>query len=224
MALERMRILDVAHHWAPSTHTKYQDKLRFLRTFQQRFPGLSILRPDTPLQPPRGVDIPIMWAEEAYSLRPGKEDSPVAFGAIRALRSALSQYEAVKAIHSGDPTRLDQQKRLLFQACRSTDQAPHTFFTSGLATRIGTESKPAIALLMRHVLAIDTYCLSRFRKAKNPESRRKWANLGLLNTVLWLGWLRSMETFNIKWSDVDLILPKDGPLVDLPPQCGGLLL
>jgi hypothetical protein len=57
MALERMRMIDVAHNWAPSTHTKYQDKLRFLRNFQERFSGLKILRSDTLDKPPCRVDI-----------------------------------------------------------------------------------------------------------------------------------------------------------------------
>jgi hypothetical protein len=220
LALERMRILDVAHYWAPSTHTKYQDKLRFLHKFQDQFPGLTILQKDVLKRPPSGVDIAIMWAEEAYSLRPGKDDTTVKFGTIRSLRSAFSQFEAIRAIHSGLPTRLDQQKRLLFQNCRSNDQAPLTFFTSGLASRIGTESKPSIALLMRHVIAIDAYCLKRFRQARSPEHRRLWGALGLLNTLLWLGWLRSNETFNLKWCDTTVILPRDGPLVDLPSNVG----
>ena len=124
LALERMRLIDVAHYWAPSTHLKYQDKLRFLTKFQDQFPGLTILNQRSPERPPSGVDIPVMWAEEAYSLRPGKHDTPVSFGTIRSLRSALSQFEAIRAIHSGVSTRFDQQKRLLFQDCRTTDQAP----------------------------------------------------------------------------------------------------
>jgi len=172
MVLERMRILDIAHHWAPSTHLQYQGKLRYLRTFEQRFPGLSILRPQSLRRPPSGVDIAIMWAEESYSLRPGRHDSPVSFGTIRSLRSALSQYETVRAIQSGIPTRLDQQKRLIYQDCRATDQAPHTLFTSGLSSRIGTETKPAVALLMRHILAMDAHCLLQYRQASTQEGHR----------------------------------------------------
>ena len=129
-------------------------------------------------------------------------------------------FEAVRAIHSGFSNRLGQQRRLLFQDCRSTDQAPHTFFTAGLGARIGTESKPAVALLMRHIKAIDEYCFGRWERAVSAESRRKWANLGLLNVLLWLGWLRSNETFSLHWKDVDLILPKDGPSKDLPMNVG----
>ena len=135
LALERMRIIDLAHHWASSTHAQYQSKLRFLRSFQTRFQGLTIHSPNELIRPPTGVDIALMWAEQAYSLWPGKDESSVAFGTIRSLRSALSQFEAVKAIHSGFPTWMDQQRGLLFQPCRSTDHAPHTFFTSGLAAQ-----------------------------------------------------------------------------------------
>ena len=48
MALERMRLIDVAHYWAPATHSKYQDKLRFLKKFQDQFPGLTILNHKSP--------------------------------------------------------------------------------------------------------------------------------------------------------------------------------
>lgn len=220
LILERMRMIDMAHYWAPSTHRHYQGKLRFLRTFQSRFPGLTLLANNKLEWPPRGHDIGVMWAEEAYSLRSGTSDVHVAFGTIRALRSALSHYEAVKAIQSGIPTHLDQQNRLIYGSCRVTDQAPHTLFMSGLAARIGTETKPAVALLMRHIQAFDQLCLREFRASTTPDGRRCWSLAGLLNCVLWLGWLRSRETFNLKWSDTILVNPKDGPSVDLPNNVG----
>jgi hypothetical protein len=221
LVLERMRLIDVAHRWAPRTHEKYQQKLTYLRSFQDRFPGLCILRTDNIKRPPTSVDIPLMWAEEAYSLRPGREDDAnVKFGTIRTLRSAMSHFESINALHAGRPMFLDQQNRLIHQDCRITDGAAHSFFTTGLGARVGTETKPAIALLMRHVQAMDKYYLSQYRKATNPASQRKWALAGLLNVVFWLGWLRSQETFQLKWTSVTVVDPKDGPTVDLPPNVG----
>jgi hypothetical protein len=220
LVLERIRMIDVAHYWAPPTHKQYQGKLSYLRKFQARFPGLFILDPGTIIRPPCEPDLGLMWAEEAYSIRPGLRDIFVSFGTIRTLRSALSQFEAVKALQAGTPARFDQQNRLIFENCRSTDRIGHTFFMSGMASRIGTETKPAIALLMRHVQAIDQKCLREFQNSTTAEGKRHWSLAGLLNIVLWLGWLRSRETFNLKWSDITLIKPKDGPMMDLPLNIG----
>jgi hypothetical protein len=75
-------------------------------------------------------------------------------------------------------------------------------------------------LLMRHVQAMDRYYLAQYRMAKSSHARRKWALAGLGNVLFWLGWLRSQETFHLKWSDVAVINPKDGPTVDLPLNVG----
>ena len=224
LVLERMRIIDTAHNWSPGTHTQYQGKLKYIQKFQARFPGLEILQSGTFNRPPADVDIPLMWAEESYSLAPGRFGANVTFGTVRTLRSALSQFETVKALQSGQSARMDQQRRLLFQDCRVTDRLSHTLWTSGFGVRIGTETKPAIALLMRHVIAMDTRCLENYLKATTPAARRHWALGGLCNSVLWLGWLRSAENFNLRWSDVAVVLPRDGPSIDLPANIGACLL
>jgi hypothetical protein len=61
----------------------------------------------------------------------------------------------------------------------------------------------------------DTYL-----SARTPQARRKAALAGFATLLLWLGWLRSSETFDACWSDFDVVEPEDGPTMDLPRGCG----
>jgi hypothetical protein len=88
MAFERMRLIDMAHFWAKGTHTTYSAKLSIIRTFGANF-GFQVLKP-TPLpRPPAGPESPLMWCQEAYSLRPGhsrrqdgQDDLTLAFSTV----------------------------------------------------------------------------------------------------------------------------------------------
>lgn len=119
---------------------------------------------------------------------------------------------------------LDEKKRVLYHKCRPTDDLGSSIFASGFATRIGQESTPSVALLDRHVRKIDADLTSRFWAARTRAARRELSKAGLLNTLLWLAWLRSMEAFSLKWADVQVIEPADGPSVDLPKGIGAVLL
>jgi hypothetical protein len=110
LCLERMRLLDMAHSWSLSTHQQYQGKLSHTRRFESSHPGLNVLCSTPTVQPSNGVEIPLMWAEEEYSLRENqatqnKRDfsGRVSYGTIRQLRSAVSQYYTVNLLntHSG---------------------------------------------------------------------------------------------------------------------------
>ena len=59
-----------------------------------------------------------------------------------------------------------------------------------------------------------------YLSARAVEARRQAALAGLATMLLWLGWLRSSETFELRWQDFDVVEPEDGPLVDLPHGCG----
>jgi hypothetical protein len=91
-----MRLIDMAHYWSKCTHATYQGKLRVIRTFESHY-DIGVLRPTPLLRPPNGREIPLMWCQEAYSLRhsPSKRNedpelSTLAFSSIRQLRSAAS--------------------------------------------------------------------------------------------------------------------------------------
>jgi hypothetical protein len=59
-----------------------------------------------------------------------------------------------------------------------------------------------------------------YLSARTPKARRMAALAGFATLLLWLGWLRSSETFDACWSDFDVVEPKDGPTMDLRRGCG----
>lgn len=233
MCLERMRILDIAHAWAQGTHAQYQSKFRVLQQFGQAFSlpffGSAVLD-----LPPRHQEIALMWAHEFYSLvrspSPRHHDLPVperptlTHGAIRQLRSAAAQYEALTLLVT-QPGRLmaDKSKSVWVSDCRYTDSYSFTLFAGGMGSRLGTSAKPSRALKDRHVRWLDNDLDRRYRAARTNLARQELARAGLLNLVLWLGWLRSAEAFNTSHDSTICVLPGDGPTVDLPPNIGLLL-
>jgi hypothetical protein len=83
---------------------------------------------------------------------------------------------------------------------------------------------PSIALLDHHVRWLDRDLDRRYRWAKTPDACHELAQAGLANLIFWLGWLRSTEGFNLRWTDVDVTLPVNGPSLDLPRGIGVLIL
>jgi hypothetical protein len=67
MALERIRLIDMAHYRAENTHKTYGTKLQILQNFGTNY-GFRVLKSTPLLRPPDGPKIPIMWCQEAYGL------------------------------------------------------------------------------------------------------------------------------------------------------------
>jgi hypothetical protein len=63
-----------------------------------------------------------------------------------------------------------------------------------------------------------------YLNATTFDAKRRWALAGLANLLLWLGWLRSMETFSLTYADVLVVDPSDGRVYELPAGLGMLLL
>jgi hypothetical protein len=225
MALERMRLLDMAHHWSVGTHTTYQGKLRIVRKFEDRY-GVAILLPTPLLRPPHGVDIPLMWCQEAYSLRlsPAKRSEGtnmnLAFSTVRQLRSAVSQFLTWDMMVATPGAFMDQQRRVLQLPCRATDGLGYTLYSAGMRARVGDESHPSVALLDCHIRALDQELNRSYLASTSPLERRELALAGLANLFLWLGWLRSSECWELSWADLLVIEPADSATVDLPTGCG----
>lgn len=231
MALERMRLLDLAHSWAPGSYDTYRPYLRAVQSFQNRW-DIPILRIPQLQAPPNDPIIPLMWCHEVYGLREGRGFQPgtrnrarVAFATVRQLRSAVAQWEAwTWMVTSPMGGHFDQSKRLLQGPCRPTDSATFALFAKGLASRTGTESKPSKALLLRQVASLDQFLHHRFSQETDPEQLRELSLAGLFNLVLWLGWLRSSEGLGLRWGDLDITLPSNGPQLDLPTNVGAVRL
>jgi hypothetical protein len=58
----------------------------------------------------------------------------------------------------------------------------------------------------------------------DPEHRAELARAALANLASWLGWLRAMEVFSLRWTDVEVTEPGDGAMLDLPPATGAISL
>ena len=224
LRFKRMRLIDMANAWASGTHTQYQQKLSIIRQFEHDY-RFSVLSPLPLDRPPASIDIPLMWIQESYSLRPSpKRDGTISMATVRHLRSAASQFLGWEMmINFPTSTFLDQQQRVLQQPCRPTDGYSYSLMTKGMSGRLGTESTPATALLFRHVHYMDSVFDTNFRNATTFDAKRRWALAGLANLAFWLGWLRSMEVFSLTFDDVTVVFPDQGPLHDLPPGLGMVL-
>ena len=226
LQLERVRILDVANSWALSTYRAYRSKLRFLTFFESHHPGLSLLPRFTPTAPPANPSIAVAWAELSYSLRPGRRADTVSYNTVRQLRSAVGWFHMAGLLTSqGRDLYFDEKQRRLTQGPTCIPQeAGLRQFTLGLKNRLGTTTTPSKALLDRHVRSLDQVFAHRFHAATSDADRLHWATAACANLFLWLGWLRSRELFDLRWRDVLLVDPADGPSKDLPPGTGALIL
>jgi len=226
MCLERMRILDMAHSWSAGTHNVYQQKLAAIRRFEKGF-GVPVLTRSALEKPPCGPEVTLSWAQEHYSLRPGKaDDTRVNFGTVRQLRSAASQFFAwdMMVTNPGSTIMDPKTHHILQIPCRATDDLSANLFASGLSARIGNEPKPSVALLERHVKWIGNDLEHRYQSATTPALRREFAQAGFANACFWLGWLRSEELFTRTFEDITVIEPRHAASVDLPRGCGAVTM
>jgi hypothetical protein len=221
-----MRVLDMAHSWSLGTHKQYQGKLDFVSRWDSRY-GTRILQTSRLLKPPCGPEIPLMWLQEEYSLRPSplrklaQDLVGVSVTTIRQFRSAVSMYMGWDTLVSNPQLAfLDQNNRLLHSPCRPTDNYSSGQFAAGFRARLGEDVRPSVALHDRHVRWLDYDLDGRYRSARTPADKRNLAMAGLANLSLWLGWLRSRECFDLSWSDITVIRPADAASVDLPPRTG----
>jgi hypothetical protein len=231
LMFERVRTLDMLHKWAPGTHRTYHSKIRVFRAFERDL-GVPVL-PLTPLlRPPNGPSIPLMWAQERYSLYPARwtrnaatVTSSVAWGSIRAMRSAASQFFALDLL-TAHPEHLVElnDKPIFVNGCSPTDELSFTHFTAGMKRRIGEHSKPATPLLESHVRWIEDLVENQFRAATNARQRRKACRIAITNLIGWLAWLRASETFSLQWKDIENVPPALGPRLGLPEGVGVVLL
>jgi hypothetical protein len=233
MMLERMRLIDTIHNLAPSSFRTYKSKITQIHRFESLF-ELPVLRRPKLTRPPISESIPLMWAQQHYALQDSRnkkdsdKKSKVTYSTTRGLRSAASHYHTW-LLHIEHPAHLinDQRQRpVVVERCRPTDELGYVMMAAGMSRRLGEDSTPAKALLDRHIRWINNHlegCYRRLSVTTGPLARTI-CRAALCNLVAWLAWLRSMETFSLRWSDIGVILPADGRAHDLPTNVGALLL
>lgn len=227
LQLERMRIIDLANSWAYKTLSGYSSMINFVRLFEQGHKGLHILPRVHVDRPPNHESIPLAWAEEAYSTRksPAKGRDTVSFDTTRKILSATRWSHTVTTLitdgkdwvypEKGDWIRKEQ---ILLA------DAPMSRLTKGLRGRVGDDSRPSRALTDKQVRAFDSFFDDKFLECTEPSQKRYWAMAGLANQLLWLGWLRARELLDLRWMDIEVTRPADGPTEGLPFGVGCLKL
>jgi hypothetical protein len=226
LLLERMRQIDFLHNWAKRTLGHYGAKLRYLARFQEHF-GVQVLVPATLIRPVQTPAIPLVWSELYYSLRQTKgEDGlyhPIKFASVRPLRSAAALFYTLD-MQDAFPRRVmrDRHRRGIIQPYVSpTDELYTSFGASGMARRMGTETKKSWALSHIHIAFMDSELDRLFQKATGDEAH-ELACAGTINLLAYLGWLRSGEVFGLQLPDVTILIPEDGPTRGLPPGGGAV--
>jgi hypothetical protein len=147
MCFECMPLIDMAHYWLTRTHQTYQGKLQVIQAFESDY-NICVLRPTPLLRPPNGCKIPLMWCQEAYSLRHSRntrnedpEMSTLAFSTIRQLRSAALQFLTWDLmVACPNAAFMDYHKRMIEQPCRPTDGLAYTLHATGMGARIGDQT------------------------------------------------------------------------------------
>ena len=232
LCYERMRMIDAAHAWAPSTMSGIHLRLRKLAKFGASF-NLTICRAPPIAQPPNSSIIPILWAMSAYTNQittskrrlPG-EDNFITYNTARSLQSAASAYfRWCRMLQFPDVMYQDRERRLLGNAYTTpTDALIASLVNKGMKKRLGVSSQPAIALQHQHILFNQAHCSQLLAASIEPYMRYLLAAANLVELFAWGGWLRASEVFSLDFCDVSVCLPEEGPRFGLPVGIGAVLL
>lgn len=227
MALERMRVIDTAHAWAPRTLTSINANLRRYLQFCNDYGLPRLARFVAPLSPPSGHELPLLWSMEHYTCQPSSKRGHefVGFQGGRALRSAIAAY------HSWSYTFLPQgyhnRDHQVFGPTgpSPTDSLLAALTFAGMERRLGSTSKPSLALRAEHIHWNIHHRSTRFYDPTTPAAvRYALAQANLCELFFWLGWLRATECFSLHWPDVHRVRHHSSQTYGLPPNTDALLL
>jgi hypothetical protein len=180
--LERMRLIDVIHAWAPSTLLQYNGKVTIVSRFERLY-GVQILA-STPMEsPPRSHAIPLQWAIQHYAIQPVRhprrtdpraDTATVSYGTVRSLWSAVSMFHRLD-MQTSNPGQayFDGNDRALFAVQVSpTDEMSSMLVNKSMHNRMGDSSRPSEALIESYVLFLDrSLDAARFQAATDPALR-----------------------------------------------------
>ena len=230
MILERMRMIDCSHAWAPGTTRSAQNSIRRLFSFldQHEISTHLLEPPQVSLVPPHGSSVLLLWAMESYTLQVSTNPNHghVTFNSARSLRSGLHLYLSWcgNFLPEGSSYR-DKDRLHTDTGVGATGSVLVQLTTAGMARRLGTESNPSVALQAQHIrtnISLRTRLIATSPDGSARSSQLKLAQLAEL--LAWTGWLRAQELFSLRWCDIQHVPPSTQPGYGLPPHTGALLL
>ena len=228
--LERMRMIDVAHAWAPRTLDNACRNLRRTNNFfiTHHLPTLQQqLHLPTLNHPPLDVSITIYWSMIHHTTFPSSHSRGFAptWNTARSQRSSLSLYCAwTSAFCFPHNTYKDGDNKILSapSVCPS-DNILSRLSASGISSRLGTESRPSQALTYAHITWNQKYRKDLLLNCSSLLQKYDLIAAQCAELLAWLGWLRASELFTIRRDDVELVPPSNGAVYGLPPTVGAIL-
>jgi len=228
LGLERMRNIDAARYWSKGTLTATQRHVRKLHNFAETYSIPGFCRNPDISQPPVTPVVPIMWAISEYTLQTSrKTKEPITYNSARALQSSASAYYAWTALLSNpDAVYRDGDGRIRGTSHLSpTDSILATFTNRGMRRRLGTQSKPSIALQHRHIAFNQQFRANQYHGCEDGTwMKYEFAAANLAELFAWGGWLRAQECLSLSEDDIEVCLPDDHERYGLPEGVGVLLL
>ena len=230
LMLERMRMVDCSNAWAHGTSQSVAGSLRTLQRFTttHQVPWSRLNSMDPIRCPPHGPSVILLWAMEWYTLQESSNRSGerIRYNTARHLRSALHSLLSWEGALLPEGVAFREKDRLHVPPLVSASGSLIVqLTTSGMERRLGTDSSPSVALQANHIrqnIAWRTEAIEVL--AEHPAHQRQLYLAQFAETLLWLGWLRGSEVFNLRWQDIELIRPSRNPKCGLPSGTGALLL
>jgi len=229
LRLERMRMVDVAHAWAPRT---LENACRTLRRIDKFFSMCQLPSIHQQMQlpslqhPPIDMAIPMFWSMENHTTYPSTHHGSVpTWNTARSQRSALSLYPSwTSAFCNPHQTYKDNDNRVLsVLSIYPSDNIISRMTAGGIGSRLGTESRPSQPLSHHHIHWNQQYRRNLLSPQSSLLLQYEVIAAQCVELIAWLGWLRSSELFNLKVEDIELVPPKQGAVYSLPPNVGAVL-
>jgi hypothetical protein len=227
LMLERMRLIYMAHAWASSTFQGTARYLGRLSNFEEKY-GIDLF-PKAPItQPPRLAVIPLLWVVLEYTLQTSRKlGEGIKYNTDTSLQSSASAYHLwEKKLQFPGHMYWDRDNNIIGASHLSpTDSVIATLGNKGMRRRLGTESRPPVALRYSRVSFNQEFRGQKYDGCGNDWlSKYEYAAANFAETCGWGGWLRAAETFSLDDEDVEIITPDNGALHNLPIGVGAILL
>jgi hypothetical protein len=151
--LARMHLMDVAHAWVSSTLQGVARHLGWLRHFGHKY-GINLF-PAAPItQPPRSVAIPLLWGVLEYTLQTSwKTGEGIKYNTVMILQPADSAYHLWEKMLQFPTHMYRYRDNNVIGASHvsPTYSVIATLSNTCMIRRLGTESRPPVAIRHSHV-------------------------------------------------------------------------